>query len=355
MTHTGSWVWNMATHAVLWSDELCRILGFAPGSVEATRDLFWEMLHSEDRALVRQRVDEAVLQCRHFDEQFRLVRLDGAIRHVRGVGHPIFSDAGDLVEYVGTVIDLTERKLGEEGAPRAEQDVARVGRAMAMGTSTAALTHEMSQPLAAVVVSADACVRWLTANPPNLAEVDASVRRIARDAHRASEVLTCIRSLLTQGKPQKTPLSVSDVLPDVISLIQGKARAGGVRVSVSAPKALPRFSADRIQLQQVLLNLALNAIEAMQSVTGRPRRLDIGVARHSQAELRFDVCDSGPGLDSTQLLRVFDAFFSTKVKGMGMGLAICRSIIHAHGGKLWVDRNAGPGVTFQFTLPLLEA
>jgi len=224
-----------------------------------------------------------------------------------------------------------------------------------VGKFTAAITHEMSQPLAAVVVSADACVRWLSANPPNLAEVDASVRRIARDAHRASEVVTCIRSLLTRGKPQTTALSARDVLPDVISLIQGKARAGGVRVFTSAAKELPRFSGDRIQLQQVLLNLALNAIEAMRSVTGRPRRLDIGVAQHSHAELRFDVCDSGPGLDSTQRHRVFDAFFTTKEQGMGMGLAICRSIIHAHGGNLWVNRNAGPGVTFQFTLPLFYA
>jgi PAS domain S-box-containing protein len=355
ISHTGSWVWNMTTHEVLWSDEHYRIFGLVPGSLQPTHDLFWATLHSEDRAVIRQRIDTAVAYRRDFDEQFRLAWLDGSIRHVHWVGHPAFNAAGGLVEYVGAIVDVTERKLAEEVARRAEHDLARVGRAMTMGQFTATVTHEISQSFAAVVLSADACLRWLAKAPPNLAEVEALVRRIARDAHRASGLLTGIRSLLTGNKPQKTTLSAGDILPDVVTLIRGKARASGVQVFVSAPKELPTFSADRIQLQQVLVNLALNAIEAMHSVTGRPRRLDIGVAQHGDSELCFNVCDSGPGLDPTQRHRVFDAFFTTKDQGMGMGLAICRSIVQAHGGRLWVDRNAGPGETFQFTLPLLRA
>lgn len=237
----------------------------------------------------------------------------------------------------------------------AERDLARVGRAMTMGQSTATITHEMSQSLAAVALGADASLRWLAAHPPNLAEVEASVIRIGRDAHRANEVLTRIRSFLAGSKSQKTTLSAGDILPDVVGLIQGKARANGVQLFVSASKDLPTFSGDRIQLQQVLVNLASNAIEAMHSVTGRLRRLDIGVAQHGAAELRFAVRDSGPGLDSTQRHRVFDAFYTTKERGMGMGLAICRSIVEAHGGRLWADPNPGPGETFQFTLPLFAA
>lgn len=352
ISHTGSWVWNMITREVRWSDEHCRIFGFAPGRVEPTHDLFWATLHSEDRAFTRQQIDEAVTQRRGFDEPFRLARQDGSVRHVRGVGHPVFDDAGDVVEYVGTIADVTPRKLAEEVARRAEHDLARVDRAMTMAQFTATIAHEMSQSLAGVVLNADAGVRWLAANPPNLAEVEACVRRIASDAHRASDMLASIRSLLTGSTPQRTTLSIGDILPDVVSLIQGKARAGKVQVSVSAPKQLPRFSGDRIQLQQVLINLALNAIEAMRSVSGRPRRLDISVAQNGDTELRFEVRDSGPGLDSTRRDRVFDAYFTTKDRGMGMGLAICRSIIQAHGGRLWVHPNAGPGETFQFTLPL---
>jgi signal transduction histidine kinase len=293
-----------------------------------------------------------VAQRRDFDEQFRLALSDGSVRHVRWVGHPAFDEAGELVEYVGAIADVTEHKLAEEMARRAVRDLARVGRAATVGQFTATITHELSQSLAAVILSADAGVRWLAVNPPNLAEVEASVRRIARDAHRANEVLTGIRSFLAGSKSQKTTLSTGDILPDVVALIQGKAGASGVQVFVSAPEKLPTFSGDRIQLQQVLVNLALNAIDAMRAVTGRLRRLDIGVAQHGDAELRFAVRDSGPGLDSTQRHRVFDAFYTTKEQGMGMGLAICRSIVQSHGGRLWVDPNAGPGATFQFTLPL---
>lgn len=355
ISHTGSWVWNMTTGEVLWSDEYCRIFGFEPGRVSPTHELFWETLHPDDREFVRKRIAKAVDERRDFDEQFRLARRGGSVRHIHGVGHPVLNDGGELVEYIGAVVDITERKLAEEAARRAENDLARVSRALSMGELTASIAHEIRQPLAAVVVNADACVRWLVTNPPNLPEVDACARRVARDAHRASEVITRIRTLLTRGQPQKAELAADDVLLEVVSLIREKARAHGVTVQVLADPELPPFFADRIQVQQVLLNLALNGIEAMRAVDERSRQLEIGAALHGARELRFHVRDSGPGLDPAQRNRVFDAFYTTKDQGMGMGLAICRSIVDAHGGRLWVDQNGGPGETFQFTLPLAGA
>lgn len=352
ISHTGSWAWNVATGDVLWSDECCRIFGFAPAEETPANELFWGAIHAEDRSFLREQLDKAVAERGNFNVRFRVARSDGSVRHIHSVGHPIGNDGGGLIEYVGTVVDISELELAEERVQRAQNDLARVGRAMSMGQLTASIAHEIAQPLTALVIDADACVCWLAAEPPNLAEARDAVRRIARNAHRTNEVITRIRALLTRSEPLKTELVAGDIIADITTLIQGEARARGVTVQVSVPSELPAVSGDRIQLQQVLLNLALNAIEAMRSVTTRPRQLYMGVARHGAQELRFEVRDSGPGLDSEQRGRVFDAFYTTKNEGMGMGLAICRSIVQAHGGLLWVEANPGPGETFQFTVPI---
>lgn len=350
ISHTGSWVWNIATGEVFWSHEQFRIFGVPPDT-KASRELFWSVVHPEDRGVIRQRLEQAMQSRRDFEDHFRVCHADGTIRHVHALAQPVFNASAELIEYVGTVADITERKLAEEGLRRVQHELGRVSRVMTMGELAASIAHEVNQPLAAVAASAGACMRWLSADPPNVAEATAVARSIARDAHRASEVIARIRAHLTGHEPEKSELAVADVIRDATSLVSQEARARGVTV-VSPPSAeLPRVMGDRIQLQQVVLNLAMNAIEAMRCVVDRRRVLTIVAESTCDGQVCVKVQDTGPGLDLEHRDRIFDAFFSTKAQGMGMGLAISRSIIDSHGGRLWAEANAGGGETFQFTLP----
>jgi PAS domain S-box-containing protein len=354
ISQTGSWVWNLNSGEVFWSHENFRILGLDPRTTRPSYELFWGAIHPEDW-LVRQRFEKAVLSGRDFEEQFRLFRADGTLRYIHSVAHPVFNDAGELTEYIGTVVDTTARKLAEEALRRAEHELAHVSRVMTMGELTASIAHEVNQPLAAVVTSANACVRWLAAAPANVHEADAAARRIARDAQRASDVIGRIRALLTRHEPEKIEVCVADIIREVVSLVQGEARARGVMINCPPPSDLPAVLGDRVQLQQVILNLAMNGIEAMRSITSRARVLDILAERHAQNQVCIKVSDTGPGLEPQHRDRIFDAFYTTKAQGMGMGLAICRSIVDAHGGRLWAVPNPGDGETFQFTLPIADA
>ncbi len=221
-----------------------------------------------------------------------------------------------------------------------------------MGELTASIAHEVNQPLAAVVVNANACVRWLRAEPPNVGEAEAAAHRIARDARRAVDVVSRIRALVTRSEPEKSELRITEVIREVVRLVHAEARTHQVTVVVPYPEELPAVLGDRVQLQQAILNLTLNAIEAMRTVTHRARILDIGVERYGVGYLCVKVRDCGLGLEPQHRDRIFDAFYTTKPHGMGMGLAISRSIIDAHDGRLWATANDDGGETFQFTLPI---
>jgi signal transduction histidine kinase len=209
----------------------------------------------------------------------------------------------------------------------------------------------VNQPLAALVANANACSHWLAAEPSNYDEVHAAAKRIIRDANRASEVMTRIRTFLTRAKPHHAPLEVGEAIRDVVDIVQGEARAKRVTLIAAAGSDLPPVMGDRVQLEQVMINLAMNGIEAMGAVNERERCLEIGACLDPADEVRVYVSDTGPGLDEAQRERAFDAFYTTKPRGMGMGLAISRSIVESHGGRLWAERNRGAGETFQFTLP----
>jgi PAS domain S-box-containing protein len=350
ISQTGSWVWNLTNGQVFWSHENFRIFGFDARATRPSYDLFWAAIHPEDR-LAKERFEQAVSSARDFEEQFRLCRADGKLCHIHTSAHPVFNERGELTEYVGTVVDITSRKLAEEALRRAEHELARVSRVTTMGELTASIAHEVNQPLAAAVTSANACVRWLAATPPNLEEAAAAARCIASNAQRASDVIGRIRSLLTRGELENAEVCVAALIVDVASLIKEEARARGITLNCSEPVGAPAVLGDRVQLQQVILNLAMNAIEAMCAVDGRQRVLDIGAERHAGDQVCIKVRDSGPGLDPQHRDRIFDAFYTTKPGGMGMGLAISRSIIEAHGGRLWAVPNPDGGETFQFTLP----
>jgi C4-dicarboxylate-specific signal transduction histidine kinase len=249
------------------------------------------------------------------------------------------------------VEDITERKRAEETLRHTQAALAYLSRLMTMGALTASIAHEVNQPLAAVVTNGNACLRWLAREVPDLAEARAAVERIIRDGHRAGEVIRRIRALAQKTEPQTAWLDLNEVIHEVVALVQSEVRQHRVALWTELSAALPPVLGDRIQLQQVILNLLLNAIEAMQAVTDRMRELQIRSYRHASDEVGVAVQDSGIGLDPQQMARLFDAFFTTKPGGMGIGLAISRTIVEAHGGRLWATPNDGHGATFQFTLP----
>ena len=259
----------------------------------------------------------------------------------------------DPLSAIGSQIgQFAERKRAEEALRQTRAELAHVTRVMTVGALTASIAHEVNQPLAAVVTNGNACLRWLAREVPDVEEARAAVERVIREGHRASEVIRRIRALAQKTDPQAAWLDLNDVIREVIALMHGEARQQRVAFWTDLAGALPPVLGDRVQLQQVLLNLLINGLEAMQAVTGRPRELWIRSQRPDADTVLVAVQDAGIGLDPQQMARLFDAFFTTKPGGMGMGLAISRTIIEAHGGRLWATPNDGPGATFQFTLPL---
>ena len=249
------------------------------------------------------------------------------------------------------VEEMAERKRAEEAYHQAQAELARVNRMSAMGALAASISHEVNQPLAAVVTNADACAIWLSSNPPNLEEARAAVESIAQQGTRASDVVRHIRAMFTKAAPETARINLNELLREVIALMEAEAARNHVTIQDKLAAGLPATMGDRIQLQQVIMNLILNGIEAMNAVSDRPRVLEIRSEMQGADEILVAVRDSGTGIDPADAKRIFDAFFTTKAQGMGMGLAISHSIIEAHGGRLWATANREHGATFQFTLP----
>jgi C4-dicarboxylate-specific signal transduction histidine kinase len=248
--------------------------------------------------------------------------------------------------------EIADRKAAERVLFQTQLELARAVRVMTTGELAASIAHELNQPLTGVVTNGDACLRWLAAQPPNLDEGREAVRRIVRDGNRASSVLARVRALMKKGEPVKESLDMNSVIEEILALTEGEARRNEVSLQTELAADLPPVAGDRVQLQQVLLNLIMNAIEAMSAVKDRARVLSIRTDRQDPDGVLAAVQDSGIGLDPAQLERIFDAFHTTKQEGMGMGLSISRSIVEAHGGRLWATLNEGPGVTFRFSLPI---
>jgi C4-dicarboxylate-specific signal transduction histidine kinase len=251
--------------------------------------------------------------------------------------------------------EITEREAAEERLIRAQAEVARIARITTMGELAASIAHELNQPLGGIVVSGDACLRWLAAKPPNLDEVLQAVEAIIRDGTRASGVLVRIRGLLRRGEGLRERSDINDVVREVIALSDGELRRNGLSLRTEMPEDLPPVVVDRILMQQVILNLIMNAMEAMRAVSDRVRVLRIRTEEQPSGSIVVLVQDSGVGVDPKHSSRMFEAFYTTKAQGIGMGLTISRSIVEAHGGQLWAVANDGPGSTFCFTLPVDEA
>ena len=486
LTHTGSWVWDARTQKALYcSEEMFRIFGLDPRESLPTRKNFRQRVHPEDRDWVDKRFEKSLRERVDSFDEYRVLLPDGTVRHINSSGHPVLDEDGELIEFVGTAVDVTERKRAElerrrlaslveqaadlmaiadlsggtpiylnkaglkmvgfdsweeartrrgihymfpedrqfvnevlwptvlekgswsgemrfrhfktgdpipvlysafriddpeTGLPvnvgnvcrditdrkRAEKklrdseqrlldaqmELARVTRVTTLGELTASIAHEVNQPLAAVVANAEACLRWLDSGTPDLDAVRRSVKWVIDDGIRASEVIRRIRALANKTEIEKVPLDVNDLVREIIALVQRELISHQVSLRTEFAPALPMILGDRVQLQQVIINLVMNGIEAMQSVTDRPRELVIRSGQDETRRVLVSVTDSGVGISAENADRLFTAFFTTKSGGMGMGLSICRSIMEAHGGRLSVAGNEGPGATFQFVLPL---
>ena len=263
----------------------------------------------------------------------------------------LMREADDRRLVLETNRDVTERKLAEDALHKAQGEVAHVNRLATLGEMTASIAHEVNQPLAAVVTNANACIRWLAHQPPNLAEARQAVGRIIKEGNRASDVIGRIRALVKKAPPRKDWLNINEIILEVIALTRSEVHRNRVSLKPRLSDGLPPVLADRIQLQQVILNLIINGLEAMSGVVDRSRELLVSSGMNDSAGVLVSVLDSGKGLDPGSLDHLFDAFFTTKAEGMGMGLAISHSIIVAHGGLLWALPNSPWGAVFQFTLP----
>ena len=352
LTHTGSWAWSPVTGNIrYWSEECYRVLGFEPAGSPPRFETFFQRIHPDDQASSMERFQKAIREKADFEMDYRIVHPDGETRNIHVVGHPTLGPSGDLREFVGTVIDVTDRKLAEETLRKTQTELAHVARVVTVGELTASIAHEINQPLGALVNNAGACLGWLDAG--NLEEARNSVALVMDDAQRASEIITRIRALVKKAPPQKDWLDINQTIREVFALAQSEVQRNHIALETQLSDDMPVVFADRIQLQQVMLNLMMNAIEAMTQATG-PRELLISSGADDSKGVVVVVRDSGPGLDSKSLERLFEPFYTTKPQGMGMGLAICRSIIEAHGGRLWATTNEDRGATFHFTLPIVE-
>jgi C4-dicarboxylate-specific signal transduction histidine kinase len=348
LSHIGSFGWDICSGKLYWSEETYRIFE-CDRADQPTVDFVLERTHPQDRAVVQQTLDRARRDRKDLDFEHRLLMPAGQSKHVHIVGHPAFGKAGDFVEFVGTVIDVTERRRAEED----RQTIAHANRITTMGQLTASIAHEVNQPIGAVVTNAQAALRWVDMKPPELHEVRQALGRIVRDGRRAGEVVGGIRALVAKTPPHRDRLDINNVILEVIALTHSEIHGHGVALRTQLAPDLPLVQGDRVQLQQVMLNLILNAIEALSEIFEGSRDLLIISESGGADSVRVVVQDSGPGLSPQSLDRLFESFYTTKPKGkgMGMGLTICRSIIEAHGGRLWATANEPRGAAFQFTLP----
>ena len=354
---TGSFGWNVSSGELFWTDETFRILGY-DRTMKPSLEAVLDRIHPDDTPLVKRILDQTTREGTSLDFEHRLLMPDGSVKHVHIVGHAL-NDGPHSREFVGAVTDVTEHHQAKAAleqalselkkSEEARIELARVARMTTMGELAASIAHEVNQPLTAVVTNANACLRWLDRAAPNLDEARQAVQRIVRDGNRGSEVIGRIRALLKKEPPERTPVNVNELVREIARLAQVESQ--GVALQLKLADELPRIFADRVQLQQVLLNLMMNALDAMKTISDHPRVLRIETEAQQDDGVLVAVRDSGIGLPPEKMEQIFETFFTTRQGGIGMGLSISRSIVEGHGGRLWAEGNDGPGATFRFTLP----
>ncbi len=352
LSQTGSWAWSPDHDISYWSEECYRVLSFDPQDGLPRFEDFLQRIHPDDQPGFREIIGMAIREKAEWETDYRIVHPDGLVRDIHVISHPVLSTSGHLVEFVGTVMDVTERRRAEQESERLRQleaDLAHANRVGMMGVLAASLAHEVKQPIGAARNNARAALNFLAKTPPDLGEVREALGCIVGDADRAGDIIDGIRAHIKKAPPRKDRFDLNKAVTEVVELARSAITKHGVSLQMRLAEELSAVQGDRVQLQQVILNLILNAIEAMSSVDG-PRDLLVSTEQR-QTNGAVTVRDSGPGVDPKQLERVFETFYTTKSNGVGIGLSICRSIIDAHGGRLWIEANEPRGAAFQFTVP----
>jgi signal transduction histidine kinase/CheY-like chemotaxis protein len=350
LSHTGSFGWNASTGELYWSDGSYRVFECDPAT-KPTIELVFDRTHPDDRMRQRQILDRAARDGRDFSFEHRLLMADGGVKYAQVVAHRLTGEDPERFVFVGAITDVTERKRAEEERARLRQleaDLRHINRVSMMGELTAALAHEIKQPITAAVMDADACKRWLARDPPAVTEACGAAARMAAAVRRAAGIIDRVHSLYGRGAPQRDAIDLNEILREMRVLLGDAADRHSISIRPELDRGLPRTIADRVQLQQVVMNLMLNGIDAMRGTGGE---LTIASKKTEQGQVLISVSDSGVGLPAGEGERIFDAFFTTKSQGTGMGLSISRRIVESHGGRLWASPNAGGGAVFQFTLP----
>src|SRR5271166_3018165 len=353
LSHTGSWAWNPATgEHRYWSEECYRLHGLDAYGGLPRFETFFQRIHPEDQPGAAERLERVTREREEFEMDYRIVHPSGEVRDIHAVGHPVLTSSGDLAEFVGTVIDITERKRADEQRERLRQtqtDLAHINRVTTMGELTASLAHEINQPIAAAIIDANTCLSWLLRDQPDLEEARAAAARILKDGRRAAEIVKRVRLLFKKDTLQQELVDLNEIIREMILLLHTEATQFAVSVRMKLAADLPQVMGDRVQLQQVLMNLMMNSIDAMKDVDG-PRELTIQSQRGEDGQVLISMSDTGVGLPPEQADQIFNAFFTTKPHGTGMGLRISRSLVESHGGRLWAAANSPRGASFYFTL-----
>ncbi|MCU1382471.1 MAG: hypothetical protein JWL71_1168 [Acidobacteria bacterium] len=353
LTHTGSWAGNMVKGSSLHSsEEHTRLYGLDPAQGGPSFKDLYRRVHPDDRGRLVEAFRDAGQRRTDVSIDYRIVLPDGTTRYVLAVGHPVVTPSADPGEFVGFLMDVTERRHAEEERERLRQlqaDLTHISRVTTMGELTASLAHEVNQPIAAAVTDARTCLRWLDRATPDPDEARAAAVRVVTDVTRAAEIISRIRQLFTKGSPQREVVDVNDVAREMIVLLHGEAARHAISVRTElAPDALPVVG-DRVQLQQVIMNLIINGIDAMKEAPGTRELI---VRSQPTAEgVAIEVSDTGPGVPARHAEEIFNAFYTTKTHGTGMGLSISRSIVESHGGTLRVADHLPRGASFHLTLP----
>jgi len=348
VSETGTFLWRLDVNEISWSDQLYRIFEFEPG-VPVTLERIATRVHPEDLPLLGDMVSRARTG-RDFEYAHRLLMPDGSVKYVHLVAQAR-RDQENRLEYIGAAQDVTQRRLSEAALAKARSELAHMARLTSLGALTASIAHEVNQPLSGIITNASTCLRMLAADPPNLDGARATAQRTLRDGNRASEVIQRLRALFARKQPTIEPVDLNDAVREVLALSSNELHSSRVVLRTDFDAGLRAVKGDRVQLQQVILNLILNAADAMKEVRDRPRNLLIATARENADRVRLSVSDSGVGIDPQTVEKLFDAFYTTKTHGMGVGLSISRSIIESTKAASGRSAMTGRVRHFPFSFP----
>jgi PAS domain S-box-containing protein len=351
----GTWDWDLRTNRAEWSHNASKIFGISDSDRLMSMDRFATFVHPDDRESVARIVRTSIEKCAPFEVEFRIVRPDGMLRWVLSKGRPVCDEAGVATRMIGVKVDITERKLAEGEAENHRRELAHLGRVALVGELSGTLAHELNQPLAAILANARAGQRFLAHDPPDLQQLDEILGAIVDDDRRAGDVIRRLRSLLKKDDGKREWLDVNAIVNDVVGIAHSDLVLREISISQALEPGLPRIVGDPVQLQQVMLNLVFNACDAMQTTAVGMRRLSLTTAPADGDGVRVTVSDTGTGVRPDHVERIFEPFVTSKPQGLGLGLAICRSIVSAHEGRLWVENNQERGASFHLILPVSAA